>query len=528
MNQQRLIGLFLCLIPLIWGCQITKKSVAPHPTNSTSLVEKDDQLIKFTFLQINDVYEISPMEGGKSAGMARVATLHKELLDENPNTLFVLAGDFLNPSLYGTIKGDDGKTVSGRQMIETMNVAGVDVVAFGNHEFDVKEAVLQARINESEFQWIGTNVLQTQVDSLYPFSSENKVNYLAPFYKEKNGQKTYLPETFNWKIKDGDGTELTIGLFSATINSNPKPFVKYEDFMDEAVKNYLELTCQSDIVLGLTHLLIEDDMLLASKLPNVPLLMGGHEHHHMEVQVGDVKITKADANAKTAWVHRFEFNKKTKTYTFDSELVKINDSIKNETATQKVVKHWESVLHNKLKEVYPNPEKVIYYATEPLDGRAAYVRTRQTNLGRLIAAGLASAAKQKADLGMVNAGGIRIDDQLEDSIQAIDIFRVLPFTDNTAEISLSGIILLKVLENGLVNKYGQGSYLQLYNATYDKDKKTGTVGGKAIIPSQTYHVGLNSYLAGDLIKKGVIPKPVKKIEVGGDARVAIINYLDSL
>lgn len=528
MNQQKLIGLFFLLLPLIWGCQIAKKAAVSNPMESTIAVKEDDKLIKFTFLQVNDVYEISPMEGGKTAGMARVATLRKKLLAENPNTLFVLAGDFLNPSLYGTIKGDDGKTVSGRQMIETMNVAGVDVVAFGNHEFDVKETVLQARINESEFQWIGTNVLQTQVDSLYPFSSENKAIYHSPFYKEKNGQKTYLPETFSWKIKDEDGTELTIGLFSATINSNPKPFVKYENFMEEAVKTYLELTCQSDIVLGLTHLLIENDMLLASKLPNVPLLMGGHEHHHMKVQVGNVKITKADANAKTAWVHRFEFNTKTKTYTLDSELVEINDSIEDETATQKVVEHWETVLHDKLKEVYPYPEKVIYYATEPLDGRAAYVRTKQTNLGGLIAAGLAAATKQKADLGIVNSGGIRIDDQLEDSIQAIDIFRVLPFTDNTAEISLSGIVLLKVLENGLVNKYGQGSYLQVYNATYDKDKKTGTVGGKAIIPSQIYHVGINSYKLHDLIKKEIIPKPAGKIEVGGDARVAIINYLDSL
>jgi len=39
---------------------------------------KDDRKINITFLQINDVYEIAPLSGGKEGGMARVATLKKE------------------------------------------------------------------------------------------------------------------------------------------------------------------------------------------------------------------------------------------------------------------------------------------------------------------------------------------------------------------------------------------------------------------------------------------------------------------
>ncbi|RME36456.1 MAG: hypothetical protein D6794_08475, partial [Deltaproteobacteria bacterium] len=92
----------------------------------------DDGRIAFQILQINDVYEIAPLPGDNLGGMARLKTLFDSLYNENPNTLFVVAGDFLSPSLLGSLKVD-GERIAGRQMVEVMNHAGVDVVAFGNH-----------------------------------------------------------------------------------------------------------------------------------------------------------------------------------------------------------------------------------------------------------------------------------------------------------------------------------------------------------------------------------------------------------
>ncbi len=45
---------------------------------------KDDGKIEVVFLQVNDVYEIAPVAGGKEGGMARVATLKKQYLQSNP------------------------------------------------------------------------------------------------------------------------------------------------------------------------------------------------------------------------------------------------------------------------------------------------------------------------------------------------------------------------------------------------------------------------------------------------------------
>jgi 2',3'-cyclic-nucleotide 2'-phosphodiesterase (5'-nucleotidase family) len=120
--------LYLLSITLLFSCQ------------------KEDGKIDFTFLQINDVYEIAPIQGGEFGGMARVETVHKELIKENKNTMLFLAGDFLNPSLLGTLKVD-GERVRGKQMIEVLNMMHTDLVAFGNHEFDVSKKYLKKRLN---------------------------------------------------------------------------------------------------------------------------------------------------------------------------------------------------------------------------------------------------------------------------------------------------------------------------------------------------------------------------------------------
>ena len=66
------------------GCKTTGKTAAGP---------KDDGKIEVDFVQINDVYEIAPVSGGKEGGVARVATIKKEYKAKNPNTFLVIAGD---------------------------------------------------------------------------------------------------------------------------------------------------------------------------------------------------------------------------------------------------------------------------------------------------------------------------------------------------------------------------------------------------------------------------------------------------
>ena len=145
--KKLLLYLFVCPSFFINACSTTKTAAG------------NNNKIDITIVQINDVYEIAPLDGGKVGGVARVATVKKDELIKNPNTLLVIAGDFVSPSVYNSLKFD-GNRIRGKQMIDALNVAGTDMAVFGNHEFDIPEADLQSRINESAFQWVSSNTFQ--------------------------------------------------------------------------------------------------------------------------------------------------------------------------------------------------------------------------------------------------------------------------------------------------------------------------------------------------------------------------------
>ena len=111
-----------------------------------------ERTTRLTILQINDVYEIGPVERGKKGGLARVATLRDRIARESPHTIFVLPGDFLSPSTMSSM-------FQGSQMVATLNAAGLDLATFGNHEFDFGAEVTRERMRESRFTWVSANVL---------------------------------------------------------------------------------------------------------------------------------------------------------------------------------------------------------------------------------------------------------------------------------------------------------------------------------------------------------------------------------
>jgi 2',3'-cyclic-nucleotide 2'-phosphodiesterase (5'-nucleotidase family) len=105
-----------------------------------------------TFLQINDVYTMVPVDG--LGGLARVATLKQSLAKQGRTPFLVIAGDFLSPSVASSV-------FKGEQMIAALNAAGLDLATLGNHEFDFGDDVLIQRMHEATFQWVISNVVDT-------------------------------------------------------------------------------------------------------------------------------------------------------------------------------------------------------------------------------------------------------------------------------------------------------------------------------------------------------------------------------
>jgi len=438
----------------------------------------DDGKISFTILQLNDVYEISSIQGGKYGGMARVETVHQELVAKNKNTLLVMAGDFLNPSLLGTMK-HEGIRVRGKQMIEVMNAMSFDLVAFGNHEFDIPKKDLQKRMDESNFPWISSNVFNKTADSI------------KQFYQELSGVKRLIKGSFIKEIFDEDGTKIKVGFISVCIPSNPKDYVLYKDMFSSIVKEYESIKNKVDIVIGLTHVKIEHDREIARLLPNIPLIMGGHEHDNKNEMIGDVKITKADANAKTAYIHSINYDKKNKNTIISSQLKSIDTSITDNLKVKLVVDKWSQVMEDQISKIVENPYEIIYTSKVPLDARDAPIRSKQTNLGQMIASSMTYSYNNEVDCSIINGGSIRIDDQLIGDINSIDIFRVLPYGGSVLKVKMKGSLLNKVLEYGN-NAAGSGAYLQL--SSIEMNDTLFSINNSIINPSKIYTIAISDYL----------------------------------
>ncbi|MEL6135495.1 MAG: 5'-nucleotidase C-terminal domain-containing protein, partial [Bacteroidota bacterium] len=283
-----------------------------------------------------------------------------------------------------------------------------------------------------------------------------------------------------------------VGILSVCLDANQKDFVHYEDVYQSARDQYklLKETYEVDFVIALTHLSIEEDRKLAEEIPDLKLIMGGHEHENHYETVGEVPIAKADANAKSAWIHRFDYDAATDQLSVKSELVLMNEGVTEDTAIVREVSRWEEDIFTAFQAQGIDPKAEVCALETPLDGLERNIRTQQTNLGQAIAQAM-HACYPTADAAIFNGGSVRIDDKLEGDITEYDILRALPFGGSVWQVKMEGSLLRKVLEMGEVNK-GSGGYLQ-----YDRIQKVGDewqIGGTTLVPEESYDVAISDFL----------------------------------
>ncbi|MEN0006667.1 MAG: bifunctional metallophosphatase/5'-nucleotidase [Bacteroidota bacterium] len=506
-------SLIIISLLLLFGCKaIQDKSTAP----------KDDGIIEVQILQLNDVYEIAPLSGGKVGGMARVATIRKQLLAKNPNTYTIMAGDFLSPSVIATIK-HEGERIRGKQMVEAMNSVGIDLAIFGNHEFDLKEADLLKRIDESQFEWLASNVKYQTARGTSPFQKTGG----APF-----------PEKMVKTFTDADGTTLRLGLLGVTLSVNNPDYVVYEDVNATAKRTYSELAPISDAVIAITHLEIRDDKALAKQLQEVPLFMGGHDHNNMSVREGKVTITKADANAKTVYVHTLRYNQGTKQLSIKSKLMEVDEKIEADPATAAVVQKWMQIAYEGFEADGLNPKAEVVQLKQPINGKEDVIRHQPTILSSTIVKSI-SAAAPKAQAAIMNTGSIRIDDWIDGVITQYDIVRILPYGGEIYELEITGALLRKVIDVGLRENVGIGGYLALDRIEYDPTTRNCKVQGRTVEDDAVYRIALPAFLAAgreqnlSFLKEGepgvktVIKPSDAADDLKRDIQFALIDYLEN-
>ncbi|MEL6611327.1 MAG: bifunctional metallophosphatase/5'-nucleotidase [Bacteroidota bacterium] len=458
----RSLPLLAALLFALSGCISTVETVVVAPPTP----EASGDEVHLTILHINDVYEITPVAGGEAGGMARVGGLLRQLRTENPNTIAVLAGDYLSPSALGTARVD-GERLAGRQMVAVLNAMGLDVAALGNHEFDVSEEAFRARMVESEFTVISGNARAAR--GFEPFEGVDEHALL-----------TVGPD------------EIRVGLVGTVLPSTVKDYVAYGDMMDELAADAQELDGQSEVLIGLTHLAFADDARAAATIPELDLVLGGHEHDNIQAYRGAdlTPVLKADANARTVFVHRVVLDRASGEMEVTSTLVPMTPETPEDPEVAAEVQRWVDIAFAGFRAQGFEPERMVVELPVPLDGRESTIRTQSTELGTAIADGFRAASG--APLAVFNGGSVRIDDVLSPgAFTEYDAIRVMPFGGEVVTIEMPGRLVARLLDQGVANA-GTGGFLQ--TSGFGGTAGAWTVDGEPIDPNATYTVASNDFL----------------------------------
>ena len=425
--------------------------------------------IKVTFLHVNDVYQFMPVEGGKRGGLARLLTLRKQTLAENPNTLFTIGGDTLSPSV-------ETRTYKGAQMIEAWNAIGLDYAVFGNHEFDLKTPELLERIEESKFTWLGANIIDTNTNKIFA-------------------------DTPEFVIREFEGVKIGIlGLIlpETKETSSMADHLKVTDYCLAAnlIVSRLRRVEKVDAVIGLTHLFMFQDKKVAG-CADFDLILGGHEHTLLQSSAYGTPIFKMTADAREMGRFNLNFDRKTKRLmSMDWEIIPVTDAIEDAPEFAAVV--------DKYKDLLEQLAQPVGRTSVTLDALSISNRTKETNIGNFIADSYRRAAK--ADIGFVNGGSIRADLTYNPGVLTKRaVLSMLPFNNAVVKIEISGKTLRDVIEHGVArsaedNEPGRFPQVSGMKFKFDAKRPAGNrvieimVGGAPLDESRTYTLATSDFL----------------------------------
>jgi len=418
-----------------------------------------------TILQVNDVYSTVPVDG--VGGLARVASIKKQLTAAGRNTLLMIGGDFLSSSVASTV-------FKGEQMIEALNATGLDVATLGNHEFDFGVDLLNTRMRQAKWDWVIANIIDRHTNAL--------VGGAHPYVIRRVGG-------------------LRVGIIGLCLveESMRSPTVRDRlelvDPLDAAAKYLPQMKNEGvDVTVALTHLNFATDRALAERFPDIDVIVGGHEHYPITAVEGRTLISKAGSEAR--YVARIDVDKRPGT-PIDRfyELIPVNSAIKEDPDAAEVINRWESKLSSAM-------DVAVGTTRVPLDARDFRLRTSEVNVGNLVADAMRRTAQ--ADVAIVNSGGIRGNREYRPGPLTRRVLTELsPFSNVVCKIEVTGAQLQAALNFGVSRlPAASGQFPQVSGMTFrvvvaapvDNRVRDLKINGTPVDPAKTYTLALPDFV----------------------------------
>ena len=436
-------------------------------------------------------------DAGGPRNVANYFGLARQLLEDAPgHGLMVGAGDDLHLSVESSV-------FEGQHMVDVLNASPLSYNPYGNHEFDMGPEFLREAVQNSEFQWVTANIIDTRIDE--PFAAqEGTRRYAIEHFGDLRVAFTGLaPEETAYVTSVGDHVEVI----------DPKTAaVDIINHINDRAENV-------DLVILLSHLASPVAEELISEVDGFDIVVGDH------AAVVEEEVRTINDTIFSVVGDELDYMGQLDLEIFNGKIVNYDFTFHDIVATVEageVDAHLEiQAIHESYDEQLAEQlDEVIGESTADLDVRRVIVRADESNFANYITDIIREGTN--ADIAVQNAGGIRSDQIYEaGDITRRDVQNVLPFPNNTAAVEMTGESITDAIEHGVSAVEDEdGRFLQVsgMSYTYDPNAPVGErveevwVNGEPIDAEELFVVGTNDFLFGggdgyDIIADAPVVRP---------------------
>lgn len=400
------------------------------------------QLLYFT--DAHQLYELDDLPGGRG-GFARLKTVVEQSKKENPTTITIHGGDFVGGVLYGGM-------LKGKNMPEVFNQIPVDILNFGQHEFDYGVEHIQQLIPKFTGTFFTTNLID---DTKQPF-------FQLPTYLVK---------------KVDNQTVLFLGLTDQMQTTTQDSRVQQADIFLSVGKVLSQFINQAiDHIVVISQMDLAKNNALIEQFPQIDLVLTEelHEYNTQINYVGKTPIVAPSGNM--------------------SAVAKIN-LLKEKLPEIQIIPLDKEVKKEKTLALREQQEKefIEQQLNEKIADLVVDLDVQSGLKGESLAGNLVTDAMRfyyNADAAMIDANGIRnVVNKGDFTVKSART--LLPFGNKMVMVSIKGRDLKAfILSNFLADK---PKIMQVSGFSYQYDSKNKTIIFPTLHDDQLIRLVLNDY-----------------------------------
>ena len=493
--MKKIIFMLLCI--LLCSCE-------QQENLTLSLVHTND--LHSHLLPFNEYGDCTSDNQNCLGGFARIIAFMKNEKQQNPDTIFLEAGDRFTGTAFYTL-------TKSKYLLPLFQMMPYDAATLGNHEFDDNLNETVSFISKWHSPILAANILSSAREPISQYIRPSAII-------ERNGRKIGIIGVTTPEINILSGTAIEITPIKKAIASEIK-----------------KLRAQNiNIIIVLSHIGLTQDIKMAKALPDIDIIVGGHSHslltndvknphrrgaYPITVNKGKTLIVSCGMGGQYVGKLQAEFNKNGDVISYRGDTIAMSADINDDKKAAQIIAEAKTELDNMLsEEITELPQSYGY--TEGKD-----YCSQECLIGEYITYLLAQ-EHPEVDGVIINSGSIR-SALSSGAVTFSHLLELYPYDNPAVIIELTGQELKKFLRHGITHYHKRGKTNELLQtsgirykfATDDKRVENIMVQEQPLNLKRTYRILTSMFIAN-----GGDRYPIKAYtETGSTVREILISQI---